>query len=288
MLGYTESLTTYQKLTNNDESSNTTLFNLRFNQRLRQIYGLNDWKFLEDSKTISTVSGTQFYDLPFNFKKLINVTQTNGTTVHSPKKCSSREMWDKLNGSSVSSDIPEWFYLFNKQLGLYPKSSSSGNTITYNYKKRTKDLSVADYTDGTIAVTNDSATVTGTGTTFTKAMEGRWIKLDDEKEWYRIETFVSATELTLKDKYQGTTTTGASYTIAEVSELPEDYQDLPVVLAVVDYYRKEKDRATAKDFEDYVKEQLLLMKDRYASLTENVVVIDEEVQTTNPNLFITL
>jgi len=288
MLGYTDSLTMYQDLTNNDETSNTRLFGYRYNNRLRQVYGRHNWKFLEEQGTTSTVASTQFYDMPYNFKKLINVTQTNGDTVYSPKKCPDRATWDLLNSSSTTSDIPEWYFVWENQLGLYPKSSSAGNTITYNYKKRTKDIDTADYTTGDVTVTNGSTTVTGNGTTFTAGMVGRWFKADGDGEWYKIAGFTSTTVITLKDSYEGTTGAGASYTIAEVCELPEDFQDIPVILAVSDYYRKEKDLKTAREFMNDAQEQIVAMKRRYYGATEDVAVIDNEIPINNPNLFVEL
>ena len=71
----------------------------------------------------------------------------------------------------------------------------------------------APYETGTVDVTNNSATVSGTGTTFTEAMEGRKIRIGTDKPYYRIKTFVSVTEITLETVYQGDTDTGLSYSI---------------------------------------------------------------------------
>jgi len=64
---------------------------------------------------------------------------------------------------------------------------------------------VPTYTTGTVTVTQDSATVTGSGTTFTEAMEGRLIKFGTEDNWYEISAYVSATEITLASNYVGDT-----------------------------------------------------------------------------------
>lgn len=70
----------------------------------------------------------------------------------------------------------------------------------------------APYTTGTITVTLDSKTVTGSGTTFTKDMEGSLL-IVASAEVYEIRSFVSTTSLTLSIPYQSATAAGASYAI---------------------------------------------------------------------------
>lgn len=72
---------------------------------------------------------------------------------------------------------------------------------------------VAPYETGTVSVTNGSKTITGSGTTFTAAMAGRKIRVNSENAYYRIATFVSATELTLENNYLGSTASGQTYKI---------------------------------------------------------------------------
>lgn len=72
---------------------------------------------------------------------------------------------------------------------------------------------VAPYETGTVAVTNASTTVTGTGTTFTAAMVGRKFRVENQTGYYLIKAYVSATELTLEQAYTGDTDTEASYSV---------------------------------------------------------------------------
>ncbi|MDI6787535.1 MAG: hypothetical protein QME51_04115 [Planctomycetota bacterium] len=81
---------------------------------------------------------------------------------------------------------------------------------------------VAKYTTGTVTVTKNSATVTGSGTTFTKAMEGRLFIRDNASKSYRILTFVSTTSLTLDTVYQDTTESEVSYGIYKDLYTPDD------------------------------------------------------------------
>src|SRR3990167_2647421 len=82
---------------------------------------------------------------------------------------------------------------------------------------------VAPYETGTVAMTNGSKTITGTGTTWTAAMVNRKIRFNNENAYYRIAAFVSTTELTLEVIYQGTTDTDATYSIyKDEYKLPAD------------------------------------------------------------------
>ena len=81
----------------------------------------------------------------------------------------------------------------------------------------------APYETGTVTATNGSKTITGSGTIFTAAMVGRKIRIESENAYYRISAYVSATELTLEVAYQGTTQSGADYSIyKDEYRLPAD------------------------------------------------------------------
>lgn len=84
----------------------------------------------------------------------------------------------------------------------------------------------ANYTTGTISVTNGDATVTGSGTswaTTTNAEVGEYIKLPDGK-WYKIASIASNTSLEIEitdanGGYQGSTLAGQTYTISPWGEV---------------------------------------------------------------------
>lgn len=79
---------------------------------------------------------------------------------------------------------------------------------------------VSTYRTGTVAATNGSAAIAGTGTTFTAAMTGRKFRIAGSLEVYTF-TYASATGATLDRPFEGATITGASYEIfANVYSLP--------------------------------------------------------------------
>lgn len=70
------------------------------------------------------------------------------------------------------------------------------------------------YTTGTVAVTNGSAIVTGSGTLFlTNASIGDIFTIQDEGVWYQIASVDTDLQVTLTANYAGTTDSGLGYAI---------------------------------------------------------------------------
>lgn len=92
-------------------------------------------------------------------------------------------------------------------------------------KFTTKVTTVAPYTDGTVTLTSGSATVTGSGTTFTAGMVGRKFALALNAPVYRVLAYVSATQITLDRVYLEADASGATYVI---------YQDEHDALSTID------------------------------------------------------
>jgi hypothetical protein len=75
---------------------------------------------------------------------------------------------------------------------------------------------IPDYQTGTVALTNGSQTVTGTSTAWaTLQGDGTYfIQFSSANDWYQVSAYVSATQLTLAQPYQlTTTTTNLTYTL---------------------------------------------------------------------------
>lgn len=135
---------------------------------------------------------------------------------------------------------------FDRQIGrvgtpsecrLSPDKDSSGNyqlqfncgwdedTLIYGeYIKLLDDL--VEYTTGTVAVTNASTTVTGTGTLFsTNVSAGQYFRVDSTREWYLISSVGSAAGIVLASSYKGATASGVSYTICDApTSIPSVWQ----------------------------------------------------------------
>jgi hypothetical protein len=88
------------------------------------------------------------------------------------------------------------------------------NSTTLRALRKTGELiASAPESTGTVAVTQGSKTVTGTGTAFTQNHVGHHFRAKDN--WYEVEQVVSATVLLLKSEYTEDTGTGLSYNIVQ-------------------------------------------------------------------------
>lgn len=89
---------------------------------------------------------------------------------------------------------------------------------------------VAPITTGTVAITNGSKTVAGTGTTFTLLMVGRKLRVAGDNAFYRIAAFVSTTEITLENNFLEPTVTTATFSIfKDEYKLPADLSKYKVL-----------------------------------------------------------
>lgn len=88
------------------------------------------------------------------------------------------------------------------------------NTNTLRCLRRTGELvTAAPESTGTVAVTNGSATVTGTSTTWTAALNGQYFR--QKTNWQEVASVTSATTLELKVPFTEETATGAGYNIVQ-------------------------------------------------------------------------
>lgn len=246
MLSYTGRRNLFGTLTQNSTSANLTTGDTLMNASEKRLLALHQWSFLQTSATKTTSASTQTYEIPKIISKLETLTVTYNGTVYSPHEVSSEREWQLINSTSSQSDIPDYFYKRGEQVLLFPTPQNGGATITFYGRKNPVDLSVADYTTGTITtITNGSTTITGSGTTWTAGMVGRYIKIADgsaanlgDGQWYEIASRASNTSIDIVKPYNGTSiSTGtATYTIGQMSLLPEAYHELPVYDAVKTYF----------------------------------------------------
>lgn len=249
------------------------------------------------------VGGVQFYNLPPDYSKLKTETLTIGNLQWTPSEVRSREEWDKLNVFPYYSDIPNNYFIWKNQFGIWPIPSTTGNIITFNYKRRVPDLSIADYTNtvggGSVSITTGTNTVTGSGTAFTitssSTGESRWIQFSPtstsstsgDNLWYQIATVNSATSITLVGNYQGTTITGSTtYTIGQMPVLMEDFQDMLLWKSLVIYYSSGvgANEERRKEFEGLYDQKLELLAEYAGTKAINVNLSRRGIRP-NPNLF---
>jgi len=290
---YTEQRNLYGSLTKNTSTANLALGDQLINDEYRALCAIRDFYFLYATRTITTTSGTQSKELPIDVDKVLGVTVTVGSTVHNPREVTSRKMWDDLNQSTYTSDAPEYFYVYDGKLGLWPTPATSDYVVSIYAKLKVTNLSRADYTTGTITTaTAGSTSITGSGTSWAAPMAGRYIRITQtdsantgDDNWYEIASVGSATTLTLVKPYAGASISAgsANYTIGQVSLLPDEVQDAPVYKAVSVYWTGE-DAKRAKEFKElYEDRRALLLKARNGPTTSPAVDTENTRNIVNPN-----
>lgn len=288
-------------LNTTSETANLTTGDTWMNNFERRILRMHNWTFLEKKDTsVTTTASTQFKELPNTVGKVRAITVTVSSNIYTPREITDEKEWQRINQQSVTSDIPEYFYIRAGQFGLFPIPASSSNQVTIYHKPIHKDLSIADYTTGgVLTATNGSASLVGTGTTWATSMAGRFIRITESDTankgdgyWYEISSVGSTTTITLVKPYTGTSIAAgnAAYIIGQVGLLPEDYQEIPVLLATAKYWLGPGNNiAKAKEYREDAKAMLKEMVSAYSSKSTSPVIDygTGEVEPKNPNLYVT-
>lgn len=285
MMTFTQLVNDYLSFTKDKTTENRDWGGSQINSSIKARLGEKDWVFLEKTTTALTVANQQTYTLPADCGQLRTITISQGTTIWSLIEAPSRQFWNMLNTVSYKSSIAQYYYRIDNKVLIYPTPSSSGNTITYNFKKKTPKLSVADYSTGTVSITSNDETVTGAGgAVFTAAMPGLGLMTTDGY-WYTIGSFTSSTVLELVEKYIGQSTSGATYTIGQLSVLPDAYEELPVYDACADYFLKEGNFEKSKGFRGMADELALKMRSEQGSKSTSPRIRSGMPENLNPNLY---
>lgn len=244
-ISFQQLYTQVQNLTSDTTSGSLTLFKSLINQTQNTLLAFRK-DITETSTTATTVAAQQAYYLPYNYGKMFYVTVTVGSIAYPVSPLEDDNLWYESNArsSSYKSDIPRFYRIFNDQIQIFPTPSSSGNTITMYYHKVMKDMTADDYATGTITtLANAGTAVTGSGTTWTAAMVGRFMRITSDGYWYEIASRASNTSVTLKKAFQGTAISGGSeaYTIGELPIIPEAYHEMLIWRPAAIYWMQRGD-----------------------------------------------
>lgn len=251
--------------------------------------------------TAATTVGVQAYPIPPTVSKIKNDTITVGQLQYTPAPVRSIQEWTMLNALPYTSDIPNYYFIYNNKVMFWPIPSTSGNIITFNYKARVPDLSFEDYSTGTLTtLSQGSNDITGSSTSW-NATAGYptgvdltyfnlFIKItppDGEGLWYQIQQFNSDTSLTLTQPLQNApSATASSYVIGQLPLLQEDFHDMLVYGALKIYYSSivENQKKYTQYSEEY-EDKLTLLEDYAGTKSVNVDLGPQPIPN-NPNLFI--
>lgn len=250
--------------------------------------------------TAITTAGMQAYQIPQNISKIKDVTISVGQLKFTPAPILTQVDWDTVNFLPYNSDIPQYYYIYNNQLNVFPIPSTTGNIITFNFKLRVADMTYDDFSTGTVAATVGSTTVTGTATTWNTVgtfptgvdltYANLFIKITPPKgdgQYYQIRSFTSDTVLTLVNPIVNSpVTTGASYVIGQYPLLSEDFHDMLPIGALSIYFNSIVPEPNQfKLYDGMYKERTELLSE-YAGTRNVNVDLGTQPNPVNPNLFI--
>jgi len=289
MISWDAAQSNCQDLASDTTTTTLTFFKRMMNTGYKIVLAELGRPVSEKTQTASTVASQQYYQLPPDFNFLKSITLTVSSIPYVIQEEESQEMWDYLNQSTTqTSNIPQLYFIrpgfgfSGAEVGIYPIPASAGNTIRMVYEATDKDLSVDVYNTGTVTVTNGSATVTGSGTTFTAAMVGRYFQTTNDGYWYRIASFTSTTVVTLENVFEGTSAAGAAYSISEAFALPEDLQILPVYYALAHYYQIKKSEGDERKFWTLFRTGLEEGKKRHSTKSRSAIIRPKNWRTRFP------
>lgn len=213
-----------------------------------------DLPALEKTRPITTTL-LDTYPLPQDFVRLKELYVTISNTRYIAQRIYDEITWQTIKALTASTSSNNLTHVFvrpgSNQFEIFPKAATAGNIMTMIYEATDKDLSADDYTTGNITtLANGGTTVTFSGSTLTAAMVGRWLKVNADGDWYKLDTFTSTTVMAIKQLYQGTAIAAGSapFTIGEMSRLPFGrLQRAPVSYALWRYFKvRRRDEAMAK------------------------------------------
>lgn len=269
-----------------DTTSSLPMIKRAINQGMRKFGAIlnRDWRDAE--RTFDIVATQQYYQMPEDCIRMKSLVVTVGNINYPLDEIVDEEVWQQLNMRTQSSTRPQFYYIKGSdQFGIWPKPSANGTGAgLLTFEKAMRDMSQDDYSTGTITVTNGSAAVVGSGTTFTAAMVGRTLQVDPTGgtgagAGFKIASFTDATHITLENTYAGTTGSGKTYLIGEVPDIPEEFHEALIDYAGYRYYRRRRDLATAKDLKAAFDEALVLCEENYSSKSSSQYMRRVRVRT---------
>ncbi len=231
----------------------TTFIKREINNTVGFIFNLmKEYRLQPGPRTASTVASQKYYSYPPDFSKMESLTITNGTNNTPLKIVQSQEEWDRLQQITISSGYATSIFPRQYDFGIYP-TPSAAYTMTLNGNYNPLNMTASDYTTGTVTVTNNNATITVSGGTFTSAMVGRWFALTTSDgvvsgNLYKVLSYTSSTSMQLTIPISESSGSGLTYMIFESPEIPEELHEYIQYRVASNYYmlrRKDREQANA-------------------------------------------
>lgn len=265
----------YEEVQAQVQDSNATslvLIKRAVNQGMKKFANILNREWRNTKRTFSLVASQQLYQLPEDCIRVKSVKVLIGGVTYPLTEIVDEDLWNEMNMTPTTSGVPEAYFIDgNDVIGIYPTPSASvADAVTLRYERSVRDMAQADYTTGTVEVTNGSVAVVGTDTVFTEKMVGRTLFITDgtaDGMGYKIASYTDSTHISLENKYAGSSGSVKTYLIGEVPDIPEEYHESLIDYGCFRYYLRRKDRGLAKDFAGLFSQALEGCQANYSSKT---------------------
>lgn len=224
--------------------------------------------------TANLVVSQQDYQLPADFVRTTEVTITANGIVYPLVEVPSEHVWNELNIiPAVTIYIPTKFFVKGRNvISVWPAPSTNNvGTLTVSYEPRVPDYSLADMT-GTATVTNGSALITDSATSFTPNMVNMYFTVTDGSDgnWYQIGDVPTTATLNLVNYYQSASGS-VPYLIGMCPDIPEDYHMALAYYPAYQFFLKRKEDAIANNFLMSFQQFVEQYKETYGNKTTGVI-----------------
>lgn len=253
MKSFNELYQELQDITGETSSAQLTIFKRHINDTDKLVSAKAPFLCLETLATKTTVESQEGYQLPNTIQRIRSVKVTlSGGTIYRPRPVEDPRYWEYLQSLQAGdSDAARFFMKQGSQVLLWPEPATAGSEISIRGRRRLRDLSLADYTTGTIVTaTLDDETITGGSTAWATNAVGNWIRIDyttGDFQWYEISSITDTTHLELVKPYEGASIAAGTetYTIGEFSYVPGEYHPLLTYRPLAIYYAGLEDTANS-------------------------------------------
>lgn len=292
MLSWTDSYNKTQRLSKNSNSD--VLVQLKqdwntgyhmFNQKLARYYS-------RKQQFTNLIAGQQIYQTPLDCVRVMGMTSLVTPTYMPPiSEVRSEFQWRQITSYPMQSNWPGFYFMIgNDELALWPVPSQNiTNGLRFYYQPQDHDLSIDDFatsspwsqatiTTSTVTVSDGSTTVLASSGIFNTGMIGLNFQLlgVPDLSWYEIVAVPTTSTLTLKSAFVGVTGNNLGFRIAQISIIPQEYQDAPMHWALMNYFSAEGNETRSNFHSTQYQNMVVQCTEDYSSSNESSVITDDE------------
>lgn len=211
--------------------------------------------FTRKQQFTNLVANQQLYQTPIDSVRVTGISILVTSTYEVPLiQIRDEYQWRNITSyRTLASNWPTYYFVQgNDEISLWPiPSTAVTNGMRFYYQPQDHDLSIEDVTStttsATVTATNGSTTITATGNAFNLNMVSCWFQATGvtDTSWYEI-VGQTATTLTLKSAYVGSTASSLAWQVGQLSIIPQEYADAPMHYALGNFFMSKGNETRAQ------------------------------------------